>query len=114
MVEQQLDGEVRPQLLLEDGALQHTVQRGGATVVHGVDVGPAQQEEAYQGGVGGPACLVQGAPPRLIPGIDVSAVGSQQPAKLQAVLAGALHLPAEDAEGRLLPCAPCVDARSVL
>lgn len=111
MVEQQLDCEVGPQLLLEGGALQGAAQRGDAIVVDGVDIGPAPQEEARQAGVGGPARLVQGAPPCLIPGIDVGAVGSQQPAKLQADLASVRRLPAEDAEGRLLPCAARVDAR---
>lgn len=109
MVEQQLDSEVRPQLPLEGGALQRAAQRGDAIVVDGVDVGPAPQEEARQAGVGSPACLVQGAPPRLIPGINVGTVGRQEPTKLQAALAGARRLLAEDAEGCLLPRAARID-----
>lgn len=110
VVEQQLDGEVGPQLLLESGVLQHAAEGGDAVVVDGVDVSPAPQEEARQAGVGGTARLMQGAPPHLIPGINVGAVGSQQPAKLQAALTGARCLPAEDAEGRVLLRAARVDA----
>lgn len=113
MVKQQLDGEVGLQLPLEGSALQCAAQWGNAIVVDGVDVSPAPQEEACQAGVGGPACLVQGASPCLIPGIDVGAMGSQQPAKLQAALTSAWRLPTEDAEGCLLPCAARINMRPV-
>jgi len=113
MVEQQLDGEVGPQLPLEGSALQRAAQRGHAVVVDGVDVGPAPQEEARQAGVGRPARLVQGAPLRLVPGVDVGTVGGQQPAKLQRAVAGTGRLPAEDAEGCFLPRAARVDVRPV-
>lgn len=121
VVEQQLHGPVWPALPVEGRGLQRAAQRREPIVVDGVDIGPAPQQEPRQGGVGGPTRLVQGAPVPLVPGVQVGAVGGQQPAEPQEVVViattggggGGGRVAAEDAHGRLLPGTAGIHPRPV-